>query len=74
MRKVLIKIIKLYQKTPGSFHYSCRHIPTCSNYAIDAINEYGAIKGSFLSIKRILRCSPLGTSGYDPLIVKEKKK
>lgn len=74
MRKVLIKIIKLYQKIPGSFHYSCRHIPTCSNYAIDAINEYGTIKGSFLSIKRILRCNPLGTSGYDPLIVKEKKK
>ena len=74
MRKVLIKIIKLYQQIPGSFHYSCRHIPTCSNYAIDAINEYGAIKGSFLSIKRILRCNPLGTSGYDPLIVKEKKK
>ena len=54
MRKVLIKIIKLYQKIPGSFHYSCRHIPTCSNYAIDAINEYGAIKGSFLSIKRMV--------------------
>ena len=71
MRKVLIKIIKLYQKIPGSFHYSCRHIPTCSNYAIDAINEYGALLGSFMAFKRILRCNPFGTSGYDP--VKKKK-
>ena len=74
MKKVLIGLIHIYQKIPGPWHNSCRHIPTCSNYAIDAINEYGAIEGSFLSIKRILRCNPLGTSGYDPLIVKEKKR
>lgn len=74
MKKVLIFFIKIYQKIPGSFHDSCRHIPTCSNYAIEAISEYGAIKGSYLSIKRILRCNPWGTSGYDPLIKREKKK
>lgn len=67
MKKILIYLIKLYQKIPGNFHYSCRHIPTCSNYAIEAINEYGSIKGSFLTIKRILRCNPFGTSGYDPI-------
>lgn len=74
MRKILIFYIRLYQKIPGPWHNKCRHIPTCSNYAIDAINEYGSLKGSYLSIKRILRCNPWGTSGYDPVIKKEKKK
>lgn len=74
MRKILIFFIRLYQKIPGPWHNKCRHIPTCSNYAIDAINEYGSLKGSYLSIKRILRCNPWGTSGYDPVIKKEKKK
>ena len=73
MKKGLIYLIKLYQKVPGPWHNSCRHIPTCSNYAIDAINEYGPLKGSFLSIKRILRCNPWGTSGYDPVIKRRKK-
>ena len=73
MRKILIFIIRIYQKIPGPWHNKCRHIPTCSNYMIDAINEYGSIKGSFMGIKRIIRCNPLGTSGYDPVIKKEKK-
>ena len=72
MKYVLIRIIKIYQKIPGPWHNSCRHIPTCSNYGIEAINEYGAIKGSWLTIKRILRCNPWGTYGYDP-VIKEKK-
>ncbi len=52
---------------PGPFHVLCRHIPTCSNYAIEAIEEYGSIKGLYLAIRRILRCNPFGTSGYDPV-------
>ena len=71
MKKLLIWIIRLYQKVPGNFHNYCRHYPTCSNYAIDAINEYGSIKGSFMAIKRILKCNPFGTKGYDP--VKRKR-
>ena len=71
MKKLLIWIVRLYQKVPGNFHNYCRHYPTCSNYAIDAINEYGSIKGSFMAIKRILRCNPFGTKGYDP--VKRKR-
>lgn len=67
MKKILIKLIKIYQTIPGDFHYLCRHYPTCSNYAIDAINEYGSIKGSYLAIKRILKCNPLGSKGYDPV-------
>lgn len=67
MKKILICLIRIYQKIPGNFHHMCRHTPTCSHYAIEAIEEYGAIKGSYLSIKRILRCNPFGTSGYDPV-------
>ncbi len=74
MGKVLISIIRLYQKIPGNFHNMCRHTPTCSNYAIEAIEEYGTIKGVYFSIKRILRCNPFGTSGYDPVKKKEKSK
>ena len=72
MKRICIFIIKIYQKIPGPWHELCRHIPTCSNYAIEAINYYGSIKGSYLAIKRILRCNPLSKGGYDPL-VKEKK-
>lgn len=57
---------------PLKSHYKCKFIPTCSNYGIDAIKEYGSIKGTFLTIKRIIRCNPLSKGGYDPLI-KEKK-
>lgn len=45
----------------------CRFQPTCSNYALEAIEEHGAIKGSYLGIKRVLRCHPLGSGGYDPV-------
>lgn len=72
MKKILIKLIKLYQLIPGPWHRCCRHIPTCSNYGIEAIDKYGCIKGSFLTFKRILRCNPWGTSGYDPVPMKEK--
>lgn len=65
MKHILIKLIKLYQKIPGKFHNNCKFIPSCSNYAIEAIKEYGSIKGSFLSIKRILRCNPLHKGGID---------
>ena len=74
MKYVLIKIIKLYQIIPGPWHNTCRHIPTCSNYAIEAINEHGTIKGCYLSFKRILRCNPLGTKGIDLVPRKEQKK
>ena len=51
----------------------CRHIPTCSNYMIEAIEEYGVLKGMSLGIKRLLRCNPWGTCGYDPVPKKKKK-
>lgn len=74
MRKLLIALIKLYQKIPGPWHNACRFYPTCSNYAIEAIELHGAFKGSFLALKRILRCNPFGKSGYDPVPLPKEKK
>lgn len=71
MKKILIQMIKIYQKIPGRFHSYCRHIPTCSNYAIEAISTYGSFKGTILAVKRILKCNPLGTKGID-LVPKKK--
>lgn len=71
MKKILIGMVKLYQKIPGGFHYRCRFIPTCSNYSIEALERFGAIKGSYLTIKRIIRCNPFGKHGYDPVPLKE---
>lgn len=67
MKKLSLKLIKLYQSIPGPWHNSCRFYPTCSNYAYEAISKYGFFKGWFLSIKRIMRCNPFGGSGYDPV-------
>ena len=74
VRKLLIKIIKLYQKIPFSSHSNCKYIPTCSNYAIIVINEFGAFKGSILAIKRIIRCNPRSKGGIDLPPKKENKK
>lgn len=73
IKNILIGIINIYQKIPGPWHGYCKHIPTCSQYAKLAIKEHGATKGLFLGIKRILRCNPFGTYGYDPVPKKEKK-
>ncbi len=72
MKRILIGIIKIYQKIPGPWHKSCRHIPTCSNYAIEAIETFGALKGGKMAFIRILKCNPWGSYGYDPVIKEDK--
>jgi uncharacterized protein len=68
MRIVLVKIIKLYQKfISPMFQPSCRFYPTCSEYAVQAITKYGAIKGGVKAIWRILRCNPFNKGGFDPV-------
>ncbi len=67
MKRILIFFIKCYQITPLSTHSMCRCYPTCSNYTILAINEYGAFKGLIMGIKRIIKCRPGGLYGYQPL-------
>jgi len=73
MKYFLLGLIKIYQMIPGPWHGACKYTPTCSNYAIDAIIEYGSIKGSILSFKRIIRCNPYSKGGYDPVRKKDKK-
>lgn len=67
MKHILIFLIKIYQSLPLSSHRSCRYIPTCSNYGIEALETHGTAKGTWLLIKRILRCNPWGNKGYDPV-------
>ena len=55
----------MYQRIPLSSHRQCKFIPSCSNYAIDAIEYYGAFKGTLLTIWRILRCNPFNKGGID---------
>lgn len=65
MKKILLKLIEIYQKTPLSSHNKCKYYPTCSNYAKEAITKYGAIKGTMLAIRRILKCNPFSKGGID---------
>lgn len=66
MRKILIKIIDLYQKTPyHKSHNACRFYPTCSEYGRISIQKHGSIKGSYFTLKRILRCHPWNTPKID---------
>ena len=68
MKKLLILIIKFYRKYISSLKRPCcRFYPTCSEYALEAITKYGALKGGFLSIKRVLKCHPFNKGGYDPV-------
>ena len=69
MKKILIKMIKFYKKSisPLKKHATCIYTPTCSQYAIEAIEKYGAFKGGLLTIWRILRCNPFAKGGYDPV-------
>jgi putative membrane protein insertion efficiency factor len=74
MKKMLIKLIRFYQiaisplKPP-----SCRFYPTCSHYGIEAIKVHGALKGSLLTIIRILKCHPFHSGGFDPVPEKKDK-
>ena len=71
MRKFFLFFIKKYKKhlSPIFVHIGihCKYYPTCSEYARQAIEKYGAVRGSFLSIKRFLKCNPFSKGGYDPV-------
>jgi len=73
MKRILIGLVRCYQHVPGNFHSLCKFQPTCSNYMIEAIKEYGSIKGVGLGTWRILRCNPLSKPGYDPVPERKKK-
>ena len=68
MKKFVISAIRFYQRDISPLSTPrCRYIPTCSQYALEAVEKYGAIKGTFLATKRILRCNPFHKGGYDPV-------
>lgn len=68
MKKMLSVIIKAYKYLISPLlPNSCRFTPTCSEYSAEAIEKYGAVKGGYLTIRRILRCHPFHSGGYDPL-------
>ena len=77
MKKLILSLIRIYHKTKpvradftktvfGS-EGSCRFSPTCSDYAVQAINKYGVVRGSFLGLMRIIRCHPFAKGGFDPV-------
>jgi putative membrane protein insertion efficiency factor len=68
MKRILILIIRFYRRFISPLKRpSCIYYPTCSQYAIEAIQKYGSLKGGFMAIKRILRCHPFHEGGYDPV-------
>ncbi|MBE6708326.1 MAG: membrane protein insertion efficiency factor YidD [Ruminococcaceae bacterium] len=73
--RFFVLLIRLYRKylSPLKGQPSCRFTPTCSEYAIKAFTEWGAIIGLFLTVWRILRCNPFSKGGYDPVPLRRKK-
>ena len=68
MKFLFIDLLKLYKTLLSPFlSPSCRFIPTCSEYAMEAVEKYGAIRGSWISVKRICRCQPFCDGGHDPV-------
>lgn len=69
MKKILVQLIEFYRKQISpAFPSSCRFIPTCSRYALEAVEKYGAAKGSWLALRRLLRCHPFYKGDrYDPV-------
>lgn len=67
LKRLIIFFIKIYQKATFLKPPSCRFYPSCSSYSIEAIEKYGAIKGGWLAAKRISRCHPYNSGGYDPV-------
>ena len=71
MKKICIFLINFYQKNISKFleykNIRCKYYPSCSEYTKQAIEKYGAFKGSIIGSKRLLRCNPFSKGGYDPL-------
>ncbi|MEE8482830.1 MAG: membrane protein insertion efficiency factor YidD [Acidiferrobacterales bacterium] len=68
MRKFLTFLLHIYRRAISPYlGSSCRYYPTCSQYALDALDQYGAARGSWMAMMRILRCHPWRQGGYDPV-------
>ena len=72
---MFIGAVRLYQAVISPLMpQTCRHLPTCSEYTIEALRVFGLLKGTYLSIRRLLSCRPGGSHGYDPLPKKDSSK
>lgn len=68
MKRLFLSMIRFYRRSISPFRGACCiYIPTCSQYALEAIERYGALKGGFLTLRRLLRCNPFHRGGYDPV-------
>lgn len=69
MKRILIRLVKFYRKyiSPLKKTPTCRFTPTCSAYALEALERHGAAKGTYLSVRRILKCHPFHKGGFDPV-------
>ena len=68
MKRLLLSAIRFYRRAVSPlFPPRCRYIPTCSQYALQALRKHGPLKGSWLTLRRLSRCHPWGGSGYDPV-------
>lgn len=68
MKRLLLAFVRFYRAAVSPFRPACcRYYPTCSQYALEALEKYGALKGGFLALRRILRCNPFHKGGYDPV-------
>ena len=66
---VVLYLLRAYKwAISPMFPPACRYIPTCSEYALEAVDRYGALRGGWMALARVLRCHPLGGSGYDPVL------
>ncbi|WP_312635230.1 membrane protein insertion efficiency factor YidD [Oscillibacter sp.] len=68
MKQILLALVRFYRRAISPFRQPCcRFYPTCSQYALEAIEKYGALKGGYLAVRRVLRCNPFHRGGYDPV-------
>ncbi|OGF15741.1 MAG: membrane protein insertion efficiency factor YidD [Candidatus Eisenbacteria bacterium RBG_16_71_46] len=68
MRTALVLLLRAYQALLSPlFRGACRHVPSCSAYAAEAIERHGALRGGWLALRRVLRCRPFGSHGFDPV-------
>ena len=68
MHRAILRMIRFYQTAMSPlFPPRCRYIPTCSEYALQAVEKYGPLRGGFLALRRLLRCNPFHKGGYDPV-------
>ncbi len=65
--RLLTRLVKGYQRAAANRPSPCRHVPSCSTYALEALEDHGALRGGWYTTKRLCRCHPWGTHGYDPV-------